>query len=182
MTMKKWNARLSLLTMLLLLIHETYQLYAYMTMYYNPVLSKVTGYALVAALALHAILSIVIVFVMHDSKKIAYKKLNLKTLLQRISGGMIIVLLPIHIFSFGLLKSSAGGFGYVLTEIAQILFYGATLCHFSISFSNALITLGWLSDMKKKRVIDIIVTIICVLLFLVASVIITMTHSMMFNG
>lgn len=182
MTIKKWNARLSLLTLLLLLIHEGYQLYAYMTMYYNPVLSKVTGYALAGALILHAILSLVIVFVMHDSKKIAYKKQNLRTVLQRISGGMIIVLLPIHIFSFGLLQNSAGGVGYVLTEIAQILFYAAIFCHFSTSFSNALVTLGWLSDRKKKRVIDIIVTIVCVLLFLAASVIITMTHTMMFNG
>lgn len=182
MTVKKWNARLSLLTLLLLLIHEGYHLYAYITMYYNPVLSKVTGYALAASLALHAILSIVIVFGMHDSKKIAYKKRNLRTVLQRISGCMIIVLLPIHIFSFGLLQSSVGGIGFVLTELAQILFYGALFCHFSTSFSNALVTLGWLSNRKKKRVIDIIVTTVSVLLFLAASVIITMTHTMIFNG
>ena len=42
MTVKKWNARLSLLTILLLLIHEGYQLFAYITFYYNPVLSKVS--------------------------------------------------------------------------------------------------------------------------------------------
>lgn len=182
MNIKKWNARLSLVTLALLLIHETYQLYAYTTMYYNPVLSKVTGYALAAALVLHAILSITIVFVCHDSKTVAYKKLNLKTVLQRSSACLMLLLLPLHIFSFSLLRSSAGGVGYILTELAQILFYASILCHVATSFTGALITLGWLSDMKKKRVIDIIVTIICAILFLSASVIITMAHTMMFKG
>ena len=71
MNIKKWNARLSLLTVVLFLIHEGYHLYAYTTMYYNPILSKVTGYALAGALGLHVILSIISVFVLHDAKKVA---------------------------------------------------------------------------------------------------------------
>ena len=182
MNIKKWNARLSLLTVVLFLIHEGYQLYAYTAMYYNPVLSKVTGYALAGALALHVILSIISVFVLHDAKKVTYKKLNIKTVIQRISAVTIILLLPIHILSFGLLQSSVGGVGYILTEIAQILFYAALCCHIATSFSNALITLGYLTDMRKKRIIDIVVTVICVTLFIAASVIITSVHAMMFNG
>ena len=145
MNIKKWNARLSLLTVVLFLIHEGYQLYAYTAMYYNPVLSKVT-------------------------------------VLQRVSAVLIVLLLPLHIFSFGILKSSVGGVGYILTEIAQILFYAALCCHISLSFSNALVTLGYLADMRKKRVIDIVVTIICVILFIAASVIITSAHTMIFKG
>ena len=63
---------------MLFLIHEGYQLYAYTTMYYNPVLSKVTGYALTGAMALHVILSLMSVFILHDAKNVAYKKLNIK--------------------------------------------------------------------------------------------------------
>ncbi|MBK6088467.1 hypothetical protein [Ruminococcus difficilis] len=182
MNIKKWNARLSLLTIVLFLIHEGYQLYAYTTMYYNPVLSKVTGYVLTGALALHVILSVMSVFILHDAKKVTYKKLNIKTVLQRVSGVLIVLILPLHIFSFGILKSSVGGVGYILTEIAQILFYAALCCHISLSFSNALVTLGYLADMRKKRVIDIVVTIICVILFIAASVIITSAHTMIFKG
>ncbi len=40
-------------------------------MYHNPTLTKVTGYALAAALGLHVILSIMSVFVLHDAKKVA---------------------------------------------------------------------------------------------------------------
>ncbi len=177
MAIKKWNARLSLLTLLLLLIHEGYQLYAYITFYYNPVLSKVTGFATAGCFALHAILSMIIVFVMHDSKSVAYKKLNIGTVMQRISAVLILILLPLHIFSFSLLKSSVGGIGYVLVEAAQIIFYAMLSCHVALSFSNALVTLGRLSDIKKKRVIDVVVCVICLLLFIAASVIITTAHT-----
>ena len=182
MNIKKWNARLSLLTVVLFLIHEGYHLYAYTTMYYNPILSKVTGYALAGALGLHVILSIISVFVLHDAKKVNYKKLNIKTVIQRVSAVLIVLLLPIHILSFGLLQSSVGGIGYILTEIAQILFYAALCCHIAVSFSNALITLGYLTEMRRKRIIDIVAAVICAILFLAASVIITLVHTKIFIG
>ena len=77
MNIKKWNARLSLFTMALLLIHELYQLYAYISFYYNPVLSKAFGYAVASGFVLHGILSAVCIFALHDAKTVAYKKLNL---------------------------------------------------------------------------------------------------------
>lgn len=43
MKTKKLNANLSLLTLALLLIHEGYQFCAYITFYYNPILTKATG-------------------------------------------------------------------------------------------------------------------------------------------
>ncbi|MBQ6153837.1 MAG: hypothetical protein IJJ15_08835 [Ruminococcus sp.] len=177
MTIKKWNARLSLLTILLLLIHEGYQLFAYITFYYNPTLSKVSGYAVAGCFVLHGILSAISVFFLHDAKSIAYKRLNIKTVLQRVSAALIILLLPIHIFSFSLLQSSVGGIGYWMVETAQILYYAALSCHIALSFGNALISLGWLSDIRKKRVIDMIVLVICALLFIAVSVIITTTHT-----
>ncbi|HCA54684.1 MAG TPA: hypothetical protein DEO95_04255, partial [Ruminococcaceae bacterium] len=79
MNIKKWNARLSLFTMALLLIHELYQLYAYISFYYNPVLSKAFGYAVASGFVLHGILSAVCIFALHDAKTVAYKKLNFKT-------------------------------------------------------------------------------------------------------
>ena len=181
MTIKKWNARLSLLTILLLLIHEGYQLFAYITFYYNPTLSKVSGYAVAGCFVLHSILSVIGVAVMHDAKGVAYKRLNIRTVLQRVSAVLLILLLPLHIFSFPMLKSSAGSFGYVMVEAVQIIFYATLFCHVALSFSNALVTLGWLSDIRKKRVIDVIVLIICVIMLIAVSVIITTTHAKMFG-
>ena len=181
MNIKKWNARLSLLTFALLLIHEGYQLFAYITFYYNPTLSAISGCSAAGCFVLHGILSAICVFFLHDSKAISYKKLNIRTVLQRISAVMIILLLPIHIFSFSLLQSSVGGIGYVLVEAVQIIYYAALSCHIALSFCSALITLGRLSDMKKKRVIDIVVIVICALLFIAVSVIITTTHMKIFG-
>lgn len=178
---KKWNAGLSLLTILLLLLHEGYQLYAYTTFYYNPTLSKVSGYAVAGCFVLHAILSIIGVAVLHDAKAVAYKRLNLRTVLQRVSAVMLLLLLPLHIFSFSLLRSSAGGFGYVLVEAAQVVFFATLFCHVGLSFSNALITLGWLSSIRKKRIIDIVVLVICVIMLITVSVIITSTHTKIFG-
>lgn len=177
MKLKKRNANLSLLTLLLLLIHEGYQLCAYITFYYNPILTRASGYAVAGCFILHAILSAISVFALHDSKTIAYKKLNIRTVLQRVSAVMLILLLPIHIISFPLLQSSAGGAGYILVEALQIIYYAALSCHISMSFSNALITLGRLSDIKKKRITDVVVLVICSLLFIAASVIITTIHT-----
>lgn len=177
MTIKKWNARLALLTILLLLIHEGYQLFAYLTFYYNPTLSKATGYAAAGCFVLHGILSAISVFILHDAKSIAYKRLNIKTVCQRVSAALILLLLPLHIFSFPLLQSSAGGIGYWLIETEQILYYAALSGHIALSFSNALITLGRLADIRKKRVIDITVSVIAALLCIAVSVIITTTHT-----
>lgn len=180
MNIKKWNARLSLLTFALLLIHEGYQLYAYLTFYYNPTLSAISGYSVAGCFVLHGILSAICVFALHDSKTVAYKKLNIRTLLQRISAVMIILLLPLHILSFSMLQSSAG-VGYILVEVVQIIYYAVLSCHIALSFSGALITLGLLPDIKKKRIIDVIVLVICALLFIAVSVIITTTHTKIFG-
>ena len=181
MNIKRFNANLSLLTLVLLLIHEGYQLGAYITFYYNPILTKASGRAVACCFIMHAILSAICVFALHDSKTIAYKKYNIRTVLQRVSAVMLFFLLPIHILSFPLLQSSAGGAGYLLVEAVQIIYYAALSCHISMSFSNSLVTLGRLTDIKKKRIIDTIVLVICAFLFIAVSLIITTIHIKIFG-
>ena len=177
MRIKKWNARLALLTIAVLLFHTAYQIVAYLVFYYNPMLSAVSGLTLAGLTVLHAILSAISVFVLKNTKTVKYKKLNIKTVFQRVFGALILVLLPIHIFSFGLLKSSAGSFGYYLAEASQILFYASIYFHAALSFSNALITLGRLESIKKKRVIDVVLWVVCTIMVVVTSVSITIVHS-----
>lgn len=181
MKTKKWNARLALFSAGLLVIHSLYQAIAYLTMYYNPVISAVTGFALAGAVLLHAILSAVSVFKLHDSKIIAYKKLNIKTVLQRATAIIIVLLLPLHIISFNLLKSSLGTVWYGLTEMVQILFYAAVYSHFALSFTNALITLGKLENINTKRKIDILLYVVCAVMFIITSTVITLMHTKIFQ-
>ena len=181
MRIKKLNAWLALITAALLLIHETYQLFAFILFYYNPVMTKILGYSLAFAFALHGILSAYCIFALHDSKTIAYKKMNIRTVLQRISGMAMLLLLPIHIGAFMLLQRNAGTFIFYLLLASQALFYAAINCHVAVSFSSAFITLGYLEDMDKKGRIDRTAWIISALLFITTSVVVISGYTKMFG-
>ena len=181
MRIKKLNAWLALITAALLLIHETYQLFAFILSYYNPVMTKILGYALASVFILHGILSAYCIFGLHDSKSVAYKKMNIRTVLQRISGLAMILLLPLHTCSFMLLQRSSGTFVFYLILASQVLFYAAINCHVAVSFSSAFITLGYLEDMDKKDRIDRTAWIISTLLFITTSVVIISVYNRMFG-
>jgi hypothetical protein len=182
MVIKKANAYLSLITTVLLLIHTGYTGISYIVMYYNPVMSKVTGYTLIGAITAHAVISLIILFVMHDSVSVAYPGLNIRTVIQRICAALMILLLPVHIKSFDLLQRSVGGIGYVLTEICQVLFFTAVFGHIAVSFSKSLITLGILKDNRLRKRIDLILAIICLILCIAIITITLVTHIKLFLG
>ena len=163
---KKINALLSLITCVLLIIHTCYETAAYILFVYNPVMTKITGLSLEAAFVLHAILSVISVLIKHDSKTIAYKRLNISTTVQRISAAFMVVLLPCHItFSALLFGQTATKAKCYLFLAFQILFYAAIFTHVAVSFSKALITLGILEDERVMKNIDRAVVIVCVVLF-----------------
>lgn len=64
MALKKWNAFLSLLTFLAMLLHMGYNDYAYLTFYYNPVLKTATSVPFMVCTCLHAILGMLAVFLL----------------------------------------------------------------------------------------------------------------------
>ena len=171
MKLKKLNAVLALLSTICLLAHMGYSAFTYATMYYNPVLTKVFSIPCMVFICLHAVLGMSIVFVQQDGTRLdLYPKQNRETLLQRISAALIFPLLIMHIntFSYIMQNVQAGKPGVVvLLIIVNVLFYGIVLTHVAVSFSKALITLGWLSSREKKKTIDIVVYILCAVIFVV---------------
>ena len=71
---------------------------------------------------------------------------------------------------------------FVLVLAVQIIFYASVLLHVAISAGNALITLGLVTSGKTRKKIDIVVWIICAVLYAAASVIIVKTQVAMFLG
>ena len=181
MKVKKLNAWLSLLLIIVLLLHMGYQTISYLIFYYNPTIQRILVFFTAVLIIIHAALSMFSVFVLHDSRKIVYKKLNARTLLQRISAGAIVVLLPLHISTFRLLGKTAGTNMFYMTEAAQALFHAAILLHVSVSFSNALISAGLLEDERKRYLIDRCTWVICAVLFLIVTVVITYTQLRIFG-
>ena len=180
---KKVNAVLGLAIIAALLVHIIYEIYAYMTFYYNPVLTKVIAFTVLGLGVLHIMLSVFILFISHDKGKgLRYPALNLRTLLQRISAASIAIVLILHMNTFKILSGTANSnrvlFFAVL--VIQVLFYLTVLFHIAVSAGNAFITLGLITSDKARKRIDIIVWIICAILFAAASFVVIRTQIGMF--
>jgi succinate dehydrogenase hydrophobic anchor subunit len=84
MRLKKANATLGLLAILILLAHAGYQVVAYILFIYNPFVTKVLAWAAVAVVSLHAVLGMSMLMFVHDgSSARSYSGMNLRTILQR---------------------------------------------------------------------------------------------------
>jgi len=180
---KKVNAVLGLTIIVLFLIHILYEIYAYLTFYYNPVLTKLIAYSALAVTGFHVLCSIYTVSVSHDKGRgMKYPALNIRTLLQRISAVMIVVLMIIHMNTFSILSktSETNRAVFILVLIIQIVFFASVLLHVAVSVTNALITLGLITSDKVRKTLDIIIWIVCALIFIAASVVIVRTQLAMF--
>ena len=62
MGLKKLNAALGLLSILCMLLHMGYSIFAYLTMYYNPQLKNIFAYPFMVLACLHAVCGMLTVF------------------------------------------------------------------------------------------------------------------------
>ena len=167
--------------MALLLVHVIYQAFAFLTMYYNPVASKVLSFGFLAVLALHVICSIGIVIFAHEGKKVDYPKLNRRTIRQRGSAFGILLLLLLHMNTFSLMGKAAGGPAMIGVILVEILFFGMVFLHIASSFSRALITMGWLQFRQTQQRLDRCLWVICGIGILAAAVIIIRAQLIIFG-
>ncbi len=172
MKLKKLNAALSLLSVLLALVHIGYSVFAYLTFYYNPVLKQITAFPFMIVTCLHAVLGMGIVFLQGDGTRLdLYPKRNVRTIVQRVSAALIFPLLILHLNTFHILQDGAAEgkwFLFALVLLAQVLFYAAITAHIAVSFSKALITLGLLASEKRQKLLDQIVQLLCAAIFVFA--------------
>ena len=173
MILKKINAVLAILSVITLFFHISYCAYAYFAMYYNEALKFWTAIPFMVLTCLHAVFGMCTVFLQGDGTRLdVYPGWNKRTILQRVSAALIFPLLILHLNTFNLLASCAGGgrwFFFVLIVLSQPLFYGVVLAHTAVSFSRALITLGWLSSTEKKKITDRIVYAVCIICFVLSA-------------
>lgn len=173
MILKKINAALSLIALLGLIIHVGYNVFAYLTFYYDPVLTRITAFPFMICVCLHAVLGMIMVFTGGDASGIRYYPgQNLSTVLQRLSAALILLLLVIHIRMFDLMSYASGQekwWLWWLLIVSEVIFFAAVITHISVSFSKALITLGWLKSMETKKRIDRAAYVAGAVIFVIAS-------------
>ena len=186
MKLKKINATLSLLAIIVLMLHIGYSVFAYITFYYNPVLTKAFAIPFMVMTCLHAICGMSIVFLQKDGTRLdLYPKQNMRTILQRVSAAMIFPLLILHINTFQLLQFSVGKGMYLLFGLLifmEVLFFATVITHVAVSITGALITLGILSSRKKQIILDRIIYIIGALAFVIAVIAVVKGQITMFIG
>ena len=172
MVLKKANAVLSLLSILGMLVHVGYSVFAYLTFYYNPGLKLLTAMPFMVCACLHAVLGMMVVFLQGDGTVLQlYPKLNFRTILQRLSAALIFPLLIVHLRTFELMKNAAGQgkwFLWWLLVVSEVLFFGTLITHVAVSFSKALITMGWLGSSKIQKTMDLVVFVLGALLFVIS--------------
>ena len=165
---RKVNAVISLICSFLILLHGCYDaiwmaLRGKITTLPNPI-----ARSLVIFVVVHAILSIVTAILGSGGKDKSnskeYKKENIKTIIQRIFGVLIVLLLVLHIMGMQNHLEPK-----ILHSIVHPIFFLVVYGHTAISFSKALITLG-IGNAKFIKVVDIVMTILCILIF-IASVV-----------
>ena len=154
--MRKANAAAGLLAQVLLLLHLAVQAVLYWTMSYRPLLSRLTSYCFFAVTAVHALGSIaLLVFRTDGALRDAYPRFNRRTTLQRVSALAVLLLLPLHTHTFGLLQRAAGKPGAVCAVLAaEILFDLCVLAHTTASFGRGLISLGRIETPEQLRAAD----------------------------
>ncbi len=183
MGLKKINAVLGLLLSAVCLTHVVTEV-CYVVVggdvwTHLQIIAKICG----AIAILHILISCYMIFISHEGKRISpYPRENMSTLLQRISGFLMILLLFFHVgLAEKLLARQDGSLWFfILNVTAAILCYGTVLLHIALSFSRALITLGALSSRKTQRRLDRILWIVLGLLFIAASILITYAYAKLY--
>lgn len=161
MSLRKINAALSLVSTILILIHSIFYGVWMLLRCSIAKISALPSRILVVFMLAHAIISVALGVLGHKgAQKIkckGYPKQNLSTMLQRISGILLILLIGFHI---------AGAITHfqpkILHAILHPLFFVIVLSHVAVSTSKAFITLG-IGNTKAIKIIDIMVKVICVL-------------------
>jgi hypothetical protein len=165
--LKKCNSICSWILILCLLGHLFTMSYSMLTGWYDYTICKALAKSTAAVTAIHVLLSLILLFFFHDGGQLTkYPKQNIKTILQRASGIVIICLLHKHVKDFGFIVTGAtlSGLDKVLLLTSEILFFGAIFIHLATSFSRSLITIGLISTDEMEGRVNHVITIACIIL------------------
>ena len=159
MTLKKLNALVAWLAMLSLLGHMVTMTYSLLTGWYNFSICKGLAYCTAITVGAHVLIVLIIFFFQHDGASTSYAKLNARTIEQRASALVVLLLLHAHVKSFGFIVAGApvSLLTKILIIVTEVLFFTAIFSHVVTSFSRSLITLGLIrSDEAEARVTKIV--------------------------
>lgn len=160
MKLRKINAVFSLIATIFLFAHAI-SLAAWMLS--QGVIPKMPGFAsraMTVVFVIHAIISIALIISTNKGRKKSagnhYFKLNRATLVQRISGVLMIIFTWLHIAgTIGIMTPPP-----VIHAIVPTLFFTIVMAHVAISTSKAFITLG-IGNARFVDRADVVIKVLC---------------------
>jgi hypothetical protein len=160
MLMRKINAGLSLLTSIFLLDHAIFNAVRMISGGAIEKSGTFMSWILFGLMLAHAVISIDLAISAHSGtekhKCKSYPKMNIATIIQRISGVILIVLAALH---------AAGAAGFmtpppIVHVIVPAVFFTIALTHVAVSASKSFITLG-IGNAKFVKAVDLVIKVIC---------------------
>ena len=160
MLMRKINAGLSLLTTFLLLDHAIFNAVRMISRGTVEKSGTFMSWILFGLMLAHAVISIDLAISAHSEtekrKCKSYPKLNVSTIVQRISGIVLILFTALHV---------AGAAGFMtpppmIHATVPAVFFTIALAHAAVSTSKAFITLG-IGNAGLVKAVDIAAKVIC---------------------
>ena len=163
MNLRKINALISILIVLIFLDHSIFYSVVMLSRYRIPANVTVLPWVMTILVAVHAILSIAMAVLGHKGaekrKCNTYTQLNARTMIQRYSGLLMILLLVVHIAG-----SNTHFQPQLLHAVLHPIFFAIALIHFSVSASKAFVTLG-IGNAKLVKAVDVLMVILCGTIF-----------------
>ena len=166
MSLKKFNAVCALILTALLIIHITISLVFMLTGLYNLNLTLIAARALSLTCIVHIIVSLTVLFIIRDradkskygsQKAKTYPALNMRIMIQRVTGLALLVMIHFHIatfqsFIYDFKPLTFGGKAFAF--FIEALFFGIVLLHLAVSFSRAFISLGLIRSEETEKRLD----------------------------
>lgn len=148
--LKKINAAFSLFTSLVLLAHIGIG-FQVLNGGQNP-LGEVMPIVIMVCVVAHAVMSMMILCFVHDANDIKYPKMNASTVVQRVSG--VLLLIPLFLSHNKIYTTEA--MQTPLYGICEIAFFVLVAAHLATSLPKALVTLGALRSERAVKVASIL--------------------------
>lgn len=156
--LKKINAILGLFTILVLIVHigVGFQTLEGKSLPIGEAMPVVTMVLVIA----HGVLSMLIMTLVHEGNDMRYRKQNASTIVQRVSG--ILLLVPLFVSHSKIYESAE--MQTALYGILEISFFVLVAAHIATSLPKALVTLGALKNEKAHKVVSIVSVVACLAL------------------
>lgn len=160
MLKRKINAGVSLLTTVMLLAHAIILSIHMLSGGSAMKPAGLMGWILMGLVIAHALISMDLIISTYAEtgkrKGKSYPKMNVSTIIQRVSGALMIPAIGFHVASaIGAMVPPK-----MVHAIVPPLFFAIVLTHVALSTSKALITLG-IGNAKFIKIADIVVKVIC---------------------